>query len=204
MQPTIGPPHPNVSFVKEDAEEDEWTIPVGFDYVHVRGLHMAVKDHMKLLRNIYKHLAPGGWVEVQEIGLEFESDDGSGAGSALERHCQLVRRGLAALGRDPAALGRYRALLAEAGFAAASLHESVVPMPCSQWPAEPWARYAGHYSALNVCQVARSVTFKLLRAAGVTARGNHRLADEVEREVRSCRVHGHWPLHVIYAQKPWN
>ncbi|KAK6855021.1 methyltransferase [Apiospora arundinis] len=203
IQPTNRRLPPNVSFIKEDAEEDEWSIPTNFDYIHVREVYMSIKDHMKFLRNIYKHLAPGGWVEVQDIRVAFFSDDGSSEGSALERHCQLVLRGLTVLGRNVGALERYRSMLAEVGFTTASIHELVLPWPCSGWSSEPQHRKAGEWSATNMYQVARSVTYRLLQAAGVSARENRDLAEEIKRELYNKRVRGYWPFHIIYAQKPW-
>lgn len=102
----------NVSFIREDVEDDEWTAPLGFDFIHVREGYTAFKDHRKILRTIYKHLPLGGWFEIQDGRSEFMSFDGSSVGSALGKHTQLVTRGLSALGRDGLAMVRYKDLMA--------------------------------------------------------------------------------------------
>ncbi|KAK8044040.1 hypothetical protein PG993_004064 [Apiospora rasikravindrae] len=206
IQPTHRPLPPNVSYIKEDAEEDEWSVPLGFDYIHARELYMSIKDHMKVLRNIYKHLAPGGWIEIQDVRVSFHSYDGTSEGSALERHCHLFGEGLTRLGRDITALDRYRTMIADVGFVESSIREHIMPVPCSDWPvgaANRNYRKAGMFQAYNIRQVVHCVTNKVLQVAGVSEGENQRLAADVEREVNSKRVHGYWPYHVIYAQKPW-
>ncbi|KAK7943860.1 uncharacterized protein PG986_012973 [Apiospora aurea] len=206
IQPTHRPLPPNVSYIKEDAEEDEWSVPLGFDFIHARELYMSIKDHMKVLRNIYKHLAPGGWIEIQDVRASFHSYDGTSQGSALERHCQLFGEGLTRLGRDVTALDRYRTMIADVGFVESSIREHIIPVPCSDWPvgaANRHYRWAGLFQAVNILQVVNCVTNKVLRVAGVSEAENRRLAADVERELVSKRVHGYWPYHVIHAQKPW-
>ncbi|KAK8040255.1 hypothetical protein PG991_000043 [Apiospora marii] len=206
IQPTHRPLPPNVSFIQEDAEEDEWSVPTGFDFIHVRELYMSIKDHMKMLRNIYKHLAPGGWIEVQDVRVAFHSYDGSSAGSALERHAQLLGEGLTRLGRDITALDRYRTMLADLGFVEDTIREHIMPLPCSNWPegaANAHYRRAGQFQMINITQVVESVTCKVLAVAGVSKGENQRLAGEVRAQQIGGQVRGFWPFHVIYAQKPW-
>lgn len=71
IQPTHRQLPPNVSFIQEDAEEDEWSVPMGFDFIHVRELYMSIKDHMKMLRNsmcflnyTFRYLASACWSET--------------------------------------------------------------------------------------------------------------------------------------------
>ncbi|KAK8054364.1 S-adenosyl-L-methionine-dependent methyltransferase [Apiospora saccharicola] len=206
IQPTHRPLPPNVSFIQEDAEEDEWSVPMGFDFIHVRELYMSIKAYTKFLKNIYKHLAPGGWIEVQDVRVAFQSYDGSSAGSALERYAQLFGEGLTRLGRDITALDRYPTMLADIGFVEDTIREYIIPMPCSDWPEGPGNahyRRAGQFQAINICQVVESVTCKVLRAAGVSKGENQRLAAEVQAQLVGGQVRGYWPFHVIYAQKPW-
>ncbi|KAK8085828.1 S-adenosyl-L-methionine-dependent methyltransferase [Apiospora hydei] len=202
IQPTHRPLPPNVSYIKEDAEEDEWSVPLGFDFIHARELlHVDQGPY-----EVYKHLAPGGWIEIQDVRVSFHSYDGTSQGSALERHCQLFGEGLTRLGRDITALDRYRTMIADVGFVESSIREHIIPVPCSDWPegaANRHYRWAGLFQAVNILQVVNCVTNKVIQVAGVSEGENRRLAADVERELVSKRVHGYWPYHVIYAQKPW-
>ncbi|POS70662.1 hypothetical protein DHEL01_v210946 [Diaporthe helianthi] len=51
---------PNCSFIKEDAELDEWTLPAVFDYIHLRMIHTCFDDYAALFRKCYENLEPGG------------------------------------------------------------------------------------------------------------------------------------------------
>lgn len=76
IQPNWAPP--NCRFFVDDAESD-WTFTrdEAFDYTHVRCLAGGIADWSRLLRQIYTHLKPGGWVELQEYETKFTSDDGT-------------------------------------------------------------------------------------------------------------------------------
>lgn len=143
---------------------------------------------------------------MQDVRLVFHSYDGSSAGSALERYTQLLGEGFTRLGRDMTALDRYRTMLADIGFVESTIREHVMPLPCSDWPegaANAHYRLTGEFQQFNICQVVESVTHKVLGAAGVSKGDNQRLAAEVRAQLVGGQVHGFWPFHVIYAQKPW-
>lgn len=56
---------PNVHFQLDDAEE-EWTYREPFDFVHFRGLSGAFRDWTAVYKQVFKHLNPGGFIEVVE------------------------------------------------------------------------------------------------------------------------------------------
>ncbi|KAK8085829.1 S-adenosyl-L-methionine-dependent methyltransferase [Apiospora hydei] len=192
---------PNVSFVKEDAEDDEWTIPKDFDLIHLRAVYTAIKDHGKLIRKMYEHLAPGGWVEVVEARPEVLSFDGSSVGSGVERFGHMVSAGLTRLGRDAFAITQYKDLMREAGFV--EYRETVLPLPTSGWPKETRYKMAGRYQGANVKQALLSGTMhRLFRAAGL---GEEEIERDIARAVQEIEyniVHGYYPIHVVHARKP--
>ena len=65
IQPSWVPP--NCSFYLEDSDA-EWSFESddAFDYIHGRAMGGSIKDWKMLYGEIYKHLKPGGWVEIQE------------------------------------------------------------------------------------------------------------------------------------------
>lgn len=68
---------PNVKFEVDDAES-EWTFPLNhFDFIHARTLGGSIADMEKLLNQCYKHLKPGGWLELDEAETWAQSDDGT-------------------------------------------------------------------------------------------------------------------------------
>jgi len=69
---------PNCKFLVEDAEDDWLYKPSeAFDFIHGRGLAGGIKDWDRLYRQAYKHLKPGGWIEMQEYEAWIRSDDGT-------------------------------------------------------------------------------------------------------------------------------
>ena len=75
IQPRWVPP--NLRFEVDDAESD-WTYSKGsFDFIHLRTLGGSIRDVPRLLRQVYDHLKPGGWIEWQEYEMTLKSDDGS-------------------------------------------------------------------------------------------------------------------------------
>jgi ubiquinone/menaquinone biosynthesis C-methylase UbiE len=75
IQPSWVPP--NLQFEIDDATQ-QWTWDAGtFDFVHMRLLLGAIQDWDKLMKEAFRVLKPGGWVESSESGNNPKSDDGS-------------------------------------------------------------------------------------------------------------------------------
>lgn len=54
----------------------EWTFPPDhFDFVHVRELFGCVPDWDFFFAQAYKHIAPGGWIEIVEHSVQPVCDD---------------------------------------------------------------------------------------------------------------------------------
>lgn len=67
---------PNCKFYVDDAE-DEWTYSTDehFDFIHGRGLCGGIADWPRFYGQVYQNLKPGGWLEIQEYGGTFKSED---------------------------------------------------------------------------------------------------------------------------------
>lgn len=92
IEPEIPVP-PNCFFKTADAEDD-WAFAGNkpFDYVHVRSLGVAI-DYQHLFKQIYGHLAPGGFAEFQEWTIKLDSADRSLEGTQLDKWNRLVLKG---------------------------------------------------------------------------------------------------------------
>ena len=74
IQPEWVPP--NLRFEIEDCTKP-WTFePASFDYIHMRFL-IGIPDWAALMREAFKALKPGGWVESFEGSVHIKSDDGT-------------------------------------------------------------------------------------------------------------------------------
>ncbi|KAJ4150363.1 hypothetical protein LMH87_011115 [Akanthomyces muscarius] len=127
----------NVSFVVDDIEHVAgWTYDDNmFDYIHVRHIVHSIRDRKELWERIYKHLKPGGYVEVQEFEYVAACDDSSCDGPYPWRDfLDNLRKGLQALGgSDLLGIRRVDEELAAAGFEALAYKHK-------KCPNGPWAR----------------------------------------------------------------
>lgn len=73
IQPLFVPP--NCSFEIEDVNM-EWTFPLShFDFIHIRELFGCVRDWDALFAETFKHMKPGGYIEILEHSVVPISDD---------------------------------------------------------------------------------------------------------------------------------
>jgi len=103
----------------EDATQ-AWTFPDNsFDYVHIRYLFGSIVDWERLMREAYRVLKPGGYVETFEADARIFSDDGSVAeNSPLDQWGKVFREGGKKFGRTFMAVSDnvQRPALEAAGF----------------------------------------------------------------------------------------
>lgn len=189
----------NCSFVKEDAENDEWTYNQTFDYIHFRLLFTCFNDLSAVLRKTYNHLESGGWVEFQDHTPEVLSSDGTSVGSGMEKFGHAIVRGLARFGRDATRIKSIRQLLVAQGFV--DVTERVFPYPVGVWPRDPHYKEVGRWNGHNV-GLGLEGAVKMLFAAGLTESEAQDLISQVRGELKSHHVHAFMPFYVVYGRKP--
>lgn len=74
IQPEWVPP--NCQFYIDDVES-VWVFKQPFDYIHGRALGGVISDWKKFQAEAFKHLKPGGWLEMQDFEGFVFSDDGT-------------------------------------------------------------------------------------------------------------------------------
>jgi hypothetical protein len=78
-------------------------------------------------------LTPGGWMEVADICLPVQSDDGTlPADSALKKWCDLVLDGSTKIGRGSDTAMHYKEQMIASGFD--NVVQVVYKWPTNQWP----------------------------------------------------------------------
>lgn len=129
---------PNCTFLQDDSE-DEWLFgstdnPTRFDYIHLRQVLTCFNDPRAVMRQAFKNLKPGGWVEYTDTCMDLQSVDnntegmcaavlaepGIGAdsdpiGTAIETWCKLLAKGMALKGRDLNVMKHYAQWMREEG-----------------------------------------------------------------------------------------
>lgn len=119
-------PH-NCTWVKEDAENQDWTLPTLFDYIHMRLVLSCFDDHRVVIRKAFDQLEPGGWLEMMDPTFEILCTDGTSAGTHIERFCNMLLDAGNAVGRSFTVAKMYKQWLLEAGFV--DVVEEVGPVP---------------------------------------------------------------------------
>ncbi|KAI9763224.1 MAG: hypothetical protein M1840_000842 [Geoglossum simile] len=130
IQPTWVPP--NVKFMVDDAEAD-WTFKYKFDFIHVRNLGAGISDMGKLLKWCYRHLKPGGWVELQDGEARPSTDDCSlTPNHALWKWVDHLEEASMKAMKKLSIAETQMDLIKDAGFI--NIQEEVYKTPLGTWP----------------------------------------------------------------------
>lgn len=113
-----------------------------FDFIHARNLAQAINNWPKLYREMYRCTAPGGWVELGELGGEIFSDDNTLApDNAVKRCFELTTQAMEKLGRPAAKGPAMKAGLEAAGFV--DVEVITYKNAMAPWPKDPRLKHAG-------------------------------------------------------------
>jgi SAM-dependent methyltransferase len=199
IQPAWVPP--NVKFVVDDVELD-WVETELYDYIHCRYMAGSIRDWPRLVRQIYRNLKPGGWIELQESANTIYSEDGSLKNDnmmvkmmdGLMEACDKIGRTM-----DPAPSMK---LWAEAaGFT--KVKEERFKLPVGSWPKDPRLKEIGALLVLNFVDGAEAFTAALFRdVLGWTQNEIAVLNAGVKAAARQKDVHPLFDFLVITGQKP--
>ncbi|KAH7312170.1 S-adenosyl-L-methionine-dependent methyltransferase [Stachybotrys elegans] len=200
IQPNWVPP--NVRFVVDDIEAD-WIQPrESLDYVHIRHMASSIRDWPALLSRAYEALAPGAWLETQELRFELECDDGT-----LKETNQVaeffgnVKKGLDVFGIDLLSMLRNRQRLVDAGFV--NVEERVFKIPLGTWPKDERMKTIGLYNRSMVQDALQGVSIKpFIHGLGWTMEQIEVYLVGVRRDLADARQHAYIPFHVVTGQKP--
>ncbi|KAL1972072.1 hypothetical protein VTN31DRAFT_7291 [Thermomyces dupontii] len=135
IQPTSVPP--NLKFLVDDIES-EWAY---VDFIHARFLAMSIKNFRKLLKQCYRSVKPGGWVEFQDWDGYPISEDGSLNGTAFERYYNEVYGAFEEAGYDVRPGVRLEQWFRDAGFV--NIHVEKFIVPYGVWPKDPHLKSLG-------------------------------------------------------------
>ncbi|KAI0177191.1 S-adenosyl-L-methionine-dependent methyltransferase [Pestalotiopsis sp. NC0098] len=204
IQPT--PDVPNCLFERMDAEDD-WLWTYKFDYVHVRMILAAIRDAKRLLQQAFDALSPGGWIELQDAGMDLRSEDGPQkddrvATSYLKQWFELLAKGAALHGIDPYKTQHYKEWLIEIGFV--DVVEEKFKVACGPWPSDKKAKVVGQYMRVNYLSGMRGAGYKALRSTGMTAEEVEDFFTAARDEVKNGNIRGYTPWYAVYGRKPFD
>ena len=120
-------------FEVDDATQD-WTFPENhFDFIHARTIGSGIRDWPALLARCYRHIKPGGKIEISEGRANFYCNDGTmKSDSQTAKWLTEFHRIGESIGMKLDFIEDIPPLLAEAGFENSELTNHVVPV--GSWP----------------------------------------------------------------------
>ncbi|KAF8544207.1 S-adenosyl-L-methionine-dependent methyltransferase [Trichophaea hybrida] len=200
IQPKWVPP--NCKFEVDDAEQ-EWTYrPDFFDFIHSRNLNQAVSNWPKLMREVYRCIKPGGYVELAELGCKIFSDDNSVADDNQFKHyLDLLAEAMDKLGRPNATQQILRERLERAGFV--DIEITSAKQPFGPWPKESQRKRIGTLTLLMCetgCEAYAMAPFT--RVLGMDKEEAARVCREAVTAVSDRNTHAYSYFHVAYGRKP--
>jgi SAM-dependent methyltransferase len=144
IQPWLVPP--NVRFEVDDFNS-QWTYTQPFDFIHARALVGSSQDFLRLIRQAYDHLRPGGYLEMTDVQMPIMSDDGTLEGTDLETWSNRQVEACAIMGVDTTAPSKYRQMMMDAGFE--DVQEQRFKWPIGTWPRDSFFKELGNMGLIN-------------------------------------------------------
>jgi hypothetical protein len=221
IQPEWVPP--NVRFLVDDIESPWLHPPNHFDLIHSRHIVMAIKDWPRLLKNAYRyapsvsrphlvpnklpnrHLKPGGWIELQEIHHFPQSPSTIPLPSDLPlvQFWDLVAQGLDNLGVDFKRTLSLSSMVRDCGYD--NVTERVFHVPIGTWPKNRTLKECGLYWKTVLMEGLSPIALgPLTRGLGWTQVQVEAFLVGVRQCMKEGRDNAFMPMHIIYAQKPWD
>ncbi|KUJ20795.1 S-adenosyl-L-methionine-dependent methyltransferase [Mollisia scopiformis] len=200
IQPNWTPP--NVMFEVDDASSD-WTFPENhFDFIHARTLGGGIRDWPALLRRCYRHIKPGGKIEISEGRANFYCDDGTMApDSHTSKWLTEFHKIGASIGLKLDFIEDIPMLLEEAGFEDASLMNRVVPV--GSWPKNKALKRIGAVFRLQFLESGlEAYSSALFTRSGWSELELQVLLAHVRNELLSNQMHLYTYTTFVTATKP--
>ncbi|KAH8805982.1 S-adenosyl-L-methionine-dependent methyltransferase [Xylogone sp. PMI_703] len=198
IQPEYVPP--NCRFEVDDAE-DPWTFGQTFDFIHGRMLFAAFKNPAHVIQQAYDALAPGGYLEMEEVYFKLSSPDNTIKDTSFKKWNEMLVEGAAVLGRDWHCTVKFKQYFIDAGFQ--DVVEIRQPGPIGPWPKNPDDKLIGlHWMANMLDGINAMSNISLRRGLGMSADEMEELLDDVRKDLRNRKIHSYWPIYVVYGRKP--
>lgn len=174
---------PNVTFEIDDAE-GEWAYQEPFDLIHFRGLSGAFSDWPGIYLQAFKHLKPGGYIEVTEFDIAGDRlrTPNAPPNSYLSIYMSAIRSAAEAAGY-PRNMEHLRpSALSAVGFEGIQTHD--IDVPVGTWPDDPLKKTLGKMTLICYLEGLEALGLRQLTRREVwTAESVRDLCDKVKAEI---------------------
>lgn len=191
---------PNVFFQLCDAS-DEWEYHEPFDLIHIRGLSGAFRDWSHIYNQAFKHLKPGGYIEVSDYdpaggSVEVTNSDDS----YLSIYASAMRSAADAAGYPRDLTHLRRTSLSEAGFVDIKMYERQFPI--GLWPGDLQGKTLGKMTLIALLEGLEAYSLRpLTLTSNWTVDEVQDLCDKVKDElITANKITGR--LRTLTGRKP--
>ena len=182
----------NCSFEVDDFNND-FTFNQKFDFIHARALVGASQDYPKLIRQSYGALSPGGWLEMSDVQMPFEDEDGTMSGTALETWNNRQVETCAKVGVDTRAASKNKQWMIDAGFE--DVTELRFKWPVGTWPKDKALKELGKMTMINFLIGLEGFTLRLWTGVlGLSYEEVIAFLTSVRKDVTNPKIHSYWPV----------
>ena len=147
----------NVFFEVDDAEE-EWTFSSPFDLIHLRGLTGSFRDWQEMYKECYRHLKPGGYIEI--IDADHIEAANFAPNSYLAIFVGAIRQAAEKAGRPWGTSHLKRSLLENAGFT--DIKQTVKSVPVGPWRDDQQQKTIGKMWLIVLLEAMEAGSLRLL------------------------------------------
>ncbi|KAE9378826.1 methyltransferase, partial [Stipitochalara longipes BDJ] len=201
IQPSFVPP--NCTFFLEDSEV-EWAFGPddAFDYIHGRAMGGSIRDWKELFEKIYKHLKPGGWVEIQEYETWCQPDDPKDESPPyLMKWLKSINEASEAFGKKLNVAPHFQENMIEAGFV--EVEDVVHKVPIGAWSQDPKAKEIGYLQRLHMLDAVEPYSLALYtRSLGWSLEETTELVNHVRSDFANPKHHLYSYFHFVRGRKP--
>ncbi|QSS59193.1 TAM domain methyltransferase [Histoplasma capsulatum] len=177
------------------------TSPILFDFIHTREITGSVHNYSKLFERAYRHVAPGGYLEMQSMEANFFSDDGTHERAVTAMQWQrLLVEASRRFGKELGVEGGWKEGMEQAGFV--DVEEVVFKVPLSPWPKDARMKDLGRYQATHVQEMLQSYSLALFtRVLEWSKEELDVLLRAVGNDLKDMRSHLYTKVRVVYGRK---
>jgi hypothetical protein len=178
-----------------DDMDDDWAFGghSKFDYIHGRYIVPFLRNVPAVVQKAYDHLQPGGYFELFEGPMLFQSVDGSLEKTTIKEWNDHMMTGVRRIGRDPLAALNLRAWMEAAGFQ--GIVEKRYALPIHPWPRGRDNKLLGAMEMTNLLEVAHGITTTIFtKALGWSVEAVEVFLTKVRQDLRDRRIHVYLPV----------
>jgi hypothetical protein len=191
---------PNCRFEIEDAE-NEWISTQKFDFIHGRALLSCFKDNRFNVNSVFGALAPNGYFELQDPCMPMRSDDGTLAGTYLDKWQTHIITALKSIGRNLRDSVNWGMYMKEAGFV--DIVEKRYYCGTNPWVKGQKQKLQAAWSQQNLLDGLNAMSMAFFtRVLGWSTKRIEVLLAEVRKDLKDRSIHAYAEVYVVYGRKP--